>query len=1214
MLPLLLTISAWVCFIYPVLLYSLEPASLLINKQQGEPTLLQRRERRLQTLIHEQQNYRQAIEEIRHTIEDTSNQMHALKKVMTEKPVPFLTKKLSLISQQHTLFIEWEELIQKINRTIDAIISSLRDQNSNTSARDIQTADTIKTKALCSFEDVMNSERQVVSMHDQLIELESMRALLAEDINQRKKIAAVAIEEYNNKQLAQQQFTSTTHRATTIDGISHVQQGEIIDLEERLAFHKKEFLATRLQEAEYSLENTETTINKLKIEFVNAKQHAYIIKKRAHISVEYLEKAERDLNNKRQNAVSLRENINEKIRVVTEQENKTQQKIRDAQRQFDITANDLVAIKNLTKEPKNVVDWKTYARLLALCIDESLFKIEHEIYTAQLEVNKAQVKRYEIDTMIISSWHRMTNKESQFLNDDDIEQEIKTYVTHKTDLDSQLSTLTRAREGAIKSFHEFNVSFDKLRVIAEDLSRNQHTLFKEYIPEFYAIHHMFESIEEKVARRFDWVSQLIETYSTAIAQTQESIKKLENITQELSTKSFWRRSELSLSWTDVTNFIPEMHHFFVDLWISLAQCFSYNTIVLLYKKALGILTDPLRLALIVVNGILMITCYFLLKLYLPDIVSIIGSIGQGYWIIHGISVICATFLSFILQHLQSVYIWSITCMLIQTQIISSILFAQLFYLATIPYALWLISEMIHHWRTINHDRRYMFISESYEKRFFTIIAFMLGVIAIVSCIRQAFILGRYTHSHVPVILLALLFILGQISMIGLVSRTQIVGMIQGETPLLQWIYDHVNRYYYILWVALIGIIVMSNPYVGYGRQVFYIIVRLLFTSLLIPLCSWIHGTLKQVSLDLFFYYADRETLKERFITGKFWYSMTVISSLAVLLVAGIYCGAKLWGMPLTIRDMLSWLKYPLYTQLDEAGRTVQVTALSLIHILLYALGGLISAYCINTFVLSRVLDPIIVESGVQNTILTLMRYVVITIALFMGLTSAGLGGLTTKLAILFAGISFAVQDVVKDFLSYFVLLVQRPIKVGDFIRVLDPLSGDENVSLMGFVRSITPRSIVVRKRNSTTVIIPNSRVVTNPVMNWSYTRGFFAFDDMRLTVPFGVDPSLVRQLMLDVLDKNPHVLKNPAPIVRLDDFNESGYSFLLRGFLTSNKIGEQWDIASDIRLHVVKILRENQIEIASPRRFIKIIPATETAEQLRFEDTAEEAYTKHDGS
>ena len=74
-----------------------------------------------------------------------------------------------------------------------------------------------------------------------------------------------------------------------------------------------------------------------------------------------------------------------------------------------------------------------------------------------------------------------------------------------------------------------------------------------------------------------------------------------------------------------------------------------------------------------------------------------------------------------------------------------------------------------------------------------------------------------------------------------------------------------------------------------------------------------------------------------------------------------------------------------------------------------------------------------------------------------------------------------------------------------------------------------------------------------------------------------------------MLDKNSSLLKTPAPIVRLEDFSETGYRFLIRGFLTSDKALDQWDIASDVRLELVKQLRANGIEVASPVRTVRMV-------------------------
>jgi small-conductance mechanosensitive channel len=73
---------------------------------------------------------------------------------------------------------------------------------------------------------------------------------------------------------------------------------------------------------------------------------------------------------------------------------------------------------------------------------------------------------------------------------------------------------------------------------------------------------------------------------------------------------------------------------------------------------------------------------------------------------------------------------------------------------------------------------------------------------------------------------------------------------------------------------------------------------------------------------------------------------------------------------------------------------------------------------------------------------------------------------------------------------------------------------------------------------------------------------------------------------LEVLAANQYILKSPQPIVRLDNFSEYGFEFMVRGYISSNYTLDQWDIASDVRLAIAQRLRENNIFIAVPARIL----------------------------
>jgi len=104
---------------------------------------------------------------------------------------------------------------------------------------------------------------------------------------------------------------------------------------------------------------------------------------------------------------------------------------------------------------------------------------------------------------------------------------------------------------------------------------------------------------------------------------------------------------------------------------------------------------------------------------------------------------------------------------------------------------------------------------------------------------------------------------------------------------------------------------------------------------------------------------------------------------------------------------------------------------------------------------------------------------------------------------------------------------------------------------MGVVRKITPRSVVLRRKNSTTIIVPNSYLVSKSIENWNYVRNFIALHDITLFVYYKEDPAHVKTILHAAVEDHPNVLKNPRTIVRLMNFSEYGYEFMVRCFVSS---------------------------------------------------------------
>jgi potassium efflux system protein len=172
------------------------------------------------------------------------------------------------------------------------------------------------------------------------------------------------------------------------------------------------------------------------------------------------------------------------------------------------------------------------------------------------------------------------------------------------------------------------------------------------------------------------------------------------------------------------------------------------------------------------------------------------------------------------------------------------------------------------------------------------------------------------------------------------------------------------------------------------------------------------------------------------------------------------------------------------------------------------------------------------------------------------------------------GIGLYLKDPISDFISYFVILVQRPVKIGDYIKI------DEET--MGVVRKITPRAVILRRKNSTSIIVPNTYIVSKSIENWNYVRNFIALNDITLFVYFREDAHKIKTLLHAAVEEHPNVLKNPRPVIRLNNFTEYGFEFMVRCFVSSAYTLEMWDLTSDIRLLIAKAFRENHIDFAIP--------------------------------
>jgi small-conductance mechanosensitive channel len=215
--------------------------------------------------------------------------------------------------------------------------------------------------------------------------------------------------------------------------------------------------------------------------------------------------------------------------------------------------------------------------------------------------------------------------------------------------------------------------------------------------------------------------------------------------------------------------------------------------------------------------------------------------------------------------------------------------------------------------------------------------------------------------------------------------------------------------------------------------------------------------------------------------------------------------------------------------------------------------------------------------GVPATISKLTGYVIVTIGFTVALGAAGfpIDRLTFLAGAFALGLGFGLQNLISNFVSGLILLVERPIQVGDTI---------EFGTRSGKVTRIGIRSSVVRTFDGAEISVPNASLIASEVVNWTMSDALRRIV-VRVGVAYSTDPKRVPGILLPAATEHQGVLREPAPEVLFLGFGESSLDFELRGWTDSPEFLRH---KSDITFAVHERLKEAGVEIPFPQRDLHV--------------------------
>jgi small-conductance mechanosensitive channel len=261
-----------------------------------------------------------------------------------------------------------------------------------------------------------------------------------------------------------------------------------------------------------------------------------------------------------------------------------------------------------------------------------------------------------------------------------------------------------------------------------------------------------------------------------------------------------------------------------------------------------------------------------------------------------------------------------------------------------------------------------------------------------------------------------------------------------------------------------------------------------------------------------------------------------------------------------------YISYPLpfFNDRVSVGRVVLGLA---IVFLTFTLAGRFSSLLDRRLEKRRHIDP-----GLRYTIARLVRYLFVLVGLLIALKQFSID--LTSIAVLFTalsvGIGFGLQYIAADIVSGFILLFERPVRVGDRITI-----GEDE----GDVQSIKLRTTLIYTNDRIAIIVPNSRLVSQRVINWSYGD-----PRARIPIPINVavssDVNLVTETLLLAAKDVELVLTDPPPKVQFLKFGD--YSLDFRLLVWTRHPSRHRQIKSDINYRIEKLFRERHIEIPYP--------------------------------
>lgn len=261
--------------------------------------------------------------------------------------------------------------------------------------------------------------------------------------------------------------------------------------------------------------------------------------------------------------------------------------------------------------------------------------------------------------------------------------------------------------------------------------------------------------------------------------------------------------------------------------------------------------------------------------------------------------------------------------------------------------------------------------------------------------------------------------------------------------------------------------------------------------------------------------------------------------------------------------------------LELSGNKISITTI-IVGVTFFYFSSVLAKY--SQVFATKVLENKNIEAGLKGSIAKFVGYLahILGVVITLEMIGISLSSIFALGGVLMVGIGFGLQNITQNFISGIILLFERPIKRGDLVEV---------DGVTGRITDIGTRSTTVITRDDVSIIVPNSKFISEQVVNDSHSgeRRRFHID---IGVAYGSEVEKVQEVLLKVAKNHSRVIQTPKPKVFFKEFGDSSLNFDLTVW-----IQDLWgcdEILSDIRFAIDREFRNNNIEIPFPQRDLHV--------------------------